>query len=160
MKSVHFHHILKFYLYIASRAKKWKLTKPTKLDAPRCPCRTQFFLTLVLFFARWLATFVKRAAHHEKVIASASQTTHFFVMKSVHFHHILKFYLYIASRAKKWKLTEPTKLDAPRCPCRTQFFGALIFFLARWLVICAEGPAAHQKKVLASASQIQPKRNM
>ena len=33
---------------------------------------------LELFFVRWLAKFVKRAAHHEKVIASASQTTYFF----------------------------------------------------------------------------------
>ena len=128
MKSVHFHHILKFYLYIASRAKKWKLTEPTKLDAPRCPCRTQFFLTLVLFFATWLAKFVKRAAHQKKVIASASQTTQFFCDEtrplSSHFE-ILPLH---CLQNKKWKLTEPTKPDAPRCPCRTQFFLTLVLF--------------------------------
>ena len=110
------------------------------------------FLTLVLFFARWLATFVKRAAHHEKVIASASQTTHFFCDEkrplSSHFE-ILPLH---CLQSKKWKLTKPTKLDAPRCPCRTQFFLTLVLFFARWLATFVKR-AAHHEKVIASASQ-------
>ena len=100
---------------------------------------------LELFFVRWLAKFVKRAAHHEKVIASASQTTHFFCDEkrplSSHFE-ILPLH---CLQSKKWKLSKPTKLDAPRCPCRTQFFLTLVLFFMRWLAKFVKR-AAHQKK--------------
>ena len=122
MKPVTIHHILIFSFYIALKCQKLNIPKPHLNNPPRCPCRTQIFLTFGHRTGKerefkWL-----RHIAHLLWYSQPCWRTQDFLMKPVAIHHILIFSFYIALKCQKLNIPKPHLNNPPRCPCRTQTF--------------------------------------
>lgn len=93
-----------------------------------------------------------------KLLDRSRERTQRFVMKAAGFHHNLKFCLYIASKRKNSSTMQITEIQAPRCPCRTQFF--LIFsrqqLLLRYGLIFFDEHRSHSSQSLWNLEIFQP----
>ena len=77
MKPVTIHHILIFSFYIALRCQKLKIPKPHLNNPPRCPCRTQFFLTF--------GHQTKKQPCGQRILAMPANSVHDFAWQCVDF---------------------------------------------------------------------------
>ena len=122
MKPVTIHHILIFSFYIALKCQKLKIPKPHLNNPPRCPCRTQFFLTFGHRTGKNVNSSDCVILRTCFGIASPVGAPKIFWWNPSPLITFWFFSFYIALKCQKLNIPKPHLNNPPRCPCRTQIF--------------------------------------